>query len=186
MHAKSLLSCPTLCDPVDCSPSGSSVHGILQARVLEWVAMPSSRGSSQARGWTHNYYVSCIGRWVLYHSCHLESPKKIHRTPSNSEGTWHSTAAPTVHARPYSFLGSRTAHVCLEHHGTRKTKTASWLEFPVPCWPLRHFLAILSASVALLSRRLSGTRCKSSVTLSSTNNASKLVLTSLKLLRPWW
>ena len=36
-------SCPTLCDPVDCSPPGSSVHGILQARALEWVAMPSSR-----------------------------------------------------------------------------------------------------------------------------------------------
>ena len=43
MHAKSLQSCPTLCDPVDCSPPGSSVHRILQARILEWVAMPSSR-----------------------------------------------------------------------------------------------------------------------------------------------
>ena len=41
--------CPTLCDPMDCSPPGSSVHGILQARRLEWVAMPSSRGSSQPR-----------------------------------------------------------------------------------------------------------------------------------------
>ena len=40
-------SCPTLCDPMDCSPPGSSVPGILQARTLEWVAMPSSRGSSQ-------------------------------------------------------------------------------------------------------------------------------------------
>ena len=39
-------SCPTLCDPVDCSPPGSSLHGILQARILEWAAMPSSRGSS--------------------------------------------------------------------------------------------------------------------------------------------
>ena len=43
MCAKSLQSYPTLCDPMDCSPPGSSVHGILQARVLEWVAMPSSR-----------------------------------------------------------------------------------------------------------------------------------------------
>ena len=40
-------SCPTLCDPLGCSPPGSSVHGILQARILEWVAMPSSRGSSR-------------------------------------------------------------------------------------------------------------------------------------------
>ena len=42
-------SCPTLCGPVDCSPSGSSIHGILQARILEWVAISFSRGSSQPR-----------------------------------------------------------------------------------------------------------------------------------------
>ena len=42
-------SCLTLYDPVDCSPPGSSVHGILQARILQWVAMPSSRESSQPR-----------------------------------------------------------------------------------------------------------------------------------------
>ena len=42
--AKSLQSCPTLCDPVDCSPPGSSIHGILRARILEWVAILSSRG----------------------------------------------------------------------------------------------------------------------------------------------
>ena len=41
--------CPTLCNPMDCSPPGSSVHGILQTRILEWVAMPSSRGSSQPK-----------------------------------------------------------------------------------------------------------------------------------------
>ena len=50
--AESLQSCPTLSDPMDCSPPGSSVPGILQARVLEWVAMPSSRGSSQPRDQT--------------------------------------------------------------------------------------------------------------------------------------
>ena len=44
MHAKSLLLCPTLCDPMNCSWPGSSVHGILQARILEWVVMTSSRG----------------------------------------------------------------------------------------------------------------------------------------------
>ena len=43
MCAKSLRSCPTLCDPMDCSPPGSSVHGIFQARTLEWFAMPCSR-----------------------------------------------------------------------------------------------------------------------------------------------
>ena len=57
VRAKSHRSCPTLCDPIDRSPPGSSVHGILQARMLEWVAMPSSRGSSQPRDETQ---VSCI------------------------------------------------------------------------------------------------------------------------------
>ena len=47
MPAKSLQSCLTLCNPMDCSPPGSSVQGTLQARILEWVAIPFSRGSSQ-------------------------------------------------------------------------------------------------------------------------------------------
>ena len=51
--AKSLRSCLTLCDPMDHSWPGSSVHGILQARVMEWIVMPSSRGSSWPRDWTH-------------------------------------------------------------------------------------------------------------------------------------
>ena len=50
-------SCLTLCNPMDWSPPGSSVHGILQARILEWVAIPFSRGSSWSRDWTQ---VSCI------------------------------------------------------------------------------------------------------------------------------
>ena len=45
-------SCPTLCDPMDCSPPGSSVHWILQASILEWVAIAFSRGSCQPRDWT--------------------------------------------------------------------------------------------------------------------------------------
>ena len=57
---KSLQSFPTLFDPMDCSPPGSSIHGILQARILEWVAMPSSRGSSWPRDWTCVFYNSCI------------------------------------------------------------------------------------------------------------------------------
>ena len=50
-------SCPTLCDPTDCSPPGSSVHGLFQARILEWVSMPFPKGSSWPRSWT---LVSCI------------------------------------------------------------------------------------------------------------------------------
>ena len=55
-------SCKTLCDPMECSPSGCSVYGIFQARILEWVAIASSRGSSWPRDWTQNIScVSCIG-----------------------------------------------------------------------------------------------------------------------------
>ena len=57
--APSRQSRPTLCNPMDCSPPGSSVHGVLQARMLEWVAMPFSRGSSWPRDWTRISYVSC-------------------------------------------------------------------------------------------------------------------------------
>ena len=65
--AKSLQSCPSLYDPMDHSLPGSSVHKIHQARILEWAAMPSSRGSSWLRDRTHISHVFCIGRWALYH-----------------------------------------------------------------------------------------------------------------------
>ena len=57
-------SWPTLCDPLDCSSPRTSVHGILQARILEWVAISFSSGSSQPRDWT---CVSCFVRQILYH-----------------------------------------------------------------------------------------------------------------------
>ena len=72
-------SCPTLCDPIGCSPPGSSVHGILQAGRLEWVARPSSRGSFWPRDQTCVSCVSCIGRWILYHWATWEA---ISRTSS--------------------------------------------------------------------------------------------------------
>ena len=67
MCAKS-LSCVQLCNPMDCSPPGSSVHGILQARILEWVAISFYRGSSQSRDWSQ---VSCIaGRFFTIFTRH--------------------------------------------------------------------------------------------------------------------
>ena len=65
--------CLTRCDPRDYSPSGSSVHGIFQARILEWVAIPFRR-SSQPSDWTHISYVSCTGRWILYQCTTWEAP----------------------------------------------------------------------------------------------------------------
>ena len=61
----------TLCDPVDCSLPGSSVYGILQARILEWVAIPVSRGSSRLRYWT---WVSCIAGRFFHRLSHQGSP----------------------------------------------------------------------------------------------------------------
>ena len=60
-------SCPSLYDPMHRNPPGSSVHGISPARILEWVATFSSRGSSPLRDQTCVPYTSCIGRWILYH-----------------------------------------------------------------------------------------------------------------------
>ena len=63
-------SCPTLCNPMDCSLPSSSAHGILQAKILEWVSISFSRGSSQLRDRTWVSYVSCIAGifftpWVI-------------------------------------------------------------------------------------------------------------------------
>ena len=67
----------TLCNPIDCSLSGSSVHGILQTRVLEWIAMPSSRGSSQPRDQT---CISCTTRgcFFFYHWATWKAQSLLH------------------------------------------------------------------------------------------------------------
>ena len=62
-----ILSCPTLHDPMDYIPPGCTVHGTLQARILECVDISYSRGSSQPRDWTLVSCISCIGRWIPYH-----------------------------------------------------------------------------------------------------------------------
>ena len=78
--AKSLKSYLTLCDTMNCSPPGSPVHEILQTITLEWVTMPSSRGSSPPGDQTRLSYVFCIGRWVLYRQRHLGSPYRLYNS----------------------------------------------------------------------------------------------------------
>ena len=65
VHARSLQPCLSLCNPMDCTPLGSSVHGILQARILEWAVMPSSRGSSRPRDRTLVSYLLCLLHWQV-------------------------------------------------------------------------------------------------------------------------
>ena len=81
----------TLCDPLDCSTPGFSVHGILQARILAWIAMPSSRGSSRVRDRTCVSCISSVGRQVLYHCATWEAPLPASFPsvyPSFSIGPW--------------------------------------------------------------------------------------------------
>ena len=75
MCTKSLQSCLTLCDPMDCRPTDSSVQEILQARILCCVAMPFSRGSSQPRDQTCISYTSCTEGGFFYHWATKEVPK---------------------------------------------------------------------------------------------------------------
>ena len=74
VHAKSLQLCLTLCEPMDYSPPGSSVHGILQVRILEWAAMPSSRASSPPRDGTCISYASCTAGGFFTTGATWEAP----------------------------------------------------------------------------------------------------------------
>ena len=87
LHTKSLQSCPTLCKPTVCSLQGSSVHGVSQARILESVAVPSSRGCSWPRYLTCTSYVSCIGRQFFSTSTTWEAHKYLCNI-SYSANTW--------------------------------------------------------------------------------------------------
>ena len=79
--------CTILCDPTDYSPPGSSVHGLSQARILEWVSISSSRGSSWPRDWTPVSCVSCIAGGFFTH--------------------WAIRDAPVIDSKYSNFLGSR-------------------------------------------------------------------------------
>ena len=98
MRAQSVHSCLTLCDPMDCSPTGSPVHGIPQARILEWVATPFSRGSSRPRGWTCSSCSSCtVGGFLLLE--HRGSPgvlsAHLHTLSGFVTNTWgHAAGVP--------------------------------------------------------------------------------------------
>ena len=88
-------SCLTLGNLKDCSLPGSPVHGIFQAKILEWVAISYCRRSSQPRGRTHVTYVSCIGRQILYHCSTWR--KDSHQTVS-----WYFLFIPESH--PYNLV----------------------------------------------------------------------------------
>ena len=81
LHMLCLVAQSCLCDPTDCSPPGSSVHGIPQARILEWVAVPSSRGIFPSQGL--NPGLLCC-RQILYCLSHQGSPMRVEPFPKVS------------------------------------------------------------------------------------------------------
>ena len=90
MHAKSLQSCLTLCDTMDCSLPGSSVHEILQAKILEWDVVPSSRCLSDPRITPRPPIscTSCSDMQVLHNQCHLGSPLVCLKTHNLNTNTY--------------------------------------------------------------------------------------------------
>ena len=109
MHAKSLRPCPTLYKTKDCGPPGSSVHGILQARVLEWAAILFSRGPSWPRHGTCLSFASCVGRQVLYNS---ESCISSWLAGIGSGGNKSSTSGLGLPAACVCFKGLHWKHMC--------------------------------------------------------------------------
>ena len=106
--------CPPLCDPMDCSPPGSSVHGILQTRIMELVAIPFSRGSSRPRDQTWVSCISCISRRILYGLSHQESP--FHQnftltTPPKLESPMTTTMLNPMVRSIFTPLFIRSAHL---------------------------------------------------------------------------
>ena len=85
IRVKVVQSCPTLCNPIDCSPPGSSVHGILQARILEWIAIPFSRGSSWCRAQTQVSWI--VGRFFIIWATREASTRPLPKA-SGSLSRW--------------------------------------------------------------------------------------------------
>ena len=126
-----------LCDPTDCIPPGSSVHGILQAKILEWVAMPSSRESSWPRDWTRIACVSCTEADFLWVQSHLGSPytgilwnskKKVHYIVQQDRWTqklcWVKEVKQTNRTQcMFPFIGKTKSNLSVFPLGPRWLKT---------------------------------------------------------------
>ena len=130
-----IQSCPALCNPMDCSPPGSSVHGILQVGILEWIAIPFSRGSSLGlnQGLLH-----C--RQVLYYLSHQGSPKYIH--------PHFSSVQPLIRVRFFATPWTAARQASLSTTSSRSLPKLMSIELMMPsnhlilCHPLLFLLSI--------------------------------------------
>ena len=124
--------CPTLCNPMDCNQPGSSVHGIFQTRILEWVAVSSFRLSSPPRDLTYVPCISWIDRQVLYHWTTWEAIYIFGFGIFQTEGSPRFSLSPPTAAvtwgwaRNFSHLLARLSFMCIPNSGFPKVNVKVW------------------------------------------------------------
>ena len=123
--------CLTLCNPMDCSPPGSFVHGTFQARILEWVAISSSRGPSHSRDWIWVFCISCIAGIkpespaLQADSLQPEPPRKPQQPISR-----HQPLLPRKPAQTCRPAGQQTAR---KYHLTMQARSYLGSSWALPC-----------------------------------------------------
>ena len=156
-----MLSCVWLFDPVDCSPPDSSVHGIFRARILEWVAISYSRGSSPPRDWTC-FLCFLTGRRILYH---LGSPSCRYNFSYFPLSHWNGMVYTGRYRDKAASLSEETKLLRLGHHwDITPGELLSWSQpntFSVHYTRCFHLYCLISISAtALTSGLLSTPSCK--------------------------
>ena len=138
----------TLWDPMDHTPLGSSVHGILQARILEWVAISYSRGFSRPRDQTHLSCIFCIGRWILYHFVTWEAHHPFLVSPFFSSLESSSPRMPPYPPPPSSHLSCTTWSPAIMAASTIQDSYRGWIyQFSVREQEhFYHFFEIISCA----------------------------------------
>jgi len=132
--------CLTLCNLMECSLPGPSVHGISQARILDWVAISFSRGSSWLRDWTYVFCGSCTGRWILYHWATWDAPQRLPGPGIELGLWWWKCQILALDQQGTSQMWMRAAKTVIRH---------------LPQWLLRSwegYCAVLSHSVHLVTK----------------------------------
>ena len=141
--SRSVMS--SLCDPMDCSPPGSAVHGTVQARIPQWVAISFSRGSSWPRVLTCVSCVFCIDRWTLYHWTTGEAQDTLITQVTKPLLSRGEVSRPQPHLMPWNV--SPAMRLCAKHQG--RTLCSSKLQSPqcisLPNHPL-YMVALLPLS----------------------------------------
>ena len=117
-----------LCNPTDCSPLGSSVHGIFQARILEWFSIPFSRESSWPRDWTHVSYVSSIGSGGFFTAIATWEAPVWPITSSNQQGDTQCFLATQISYMALHNQGTTSHHLCYVLMVRTKGRDNTWIQ----------------------------------------------------------